>query len=101
MISSSYTLPETNMAPENGWLEYDRFLLGPGLCSGAMYLLVSGGGPRSNGVFPIHFRPWPWFLQGAVATLDVTRLESPTLSVARPIISGVQWLFLVPIKGGR
>ena len=22
------TLPETNMAPENGWLEYDRFLLG-------------------------------------------------------------------------
>ena len=24
----SYTLPETNMAPENGWLEYDRFLLG-------------------------------------------------------------------------
>ena len=22
------TLPETNMAPENGWLEYDRFILG-------------------------------------------------------------------------
>ena len=22
------TLPETNMAPENGWLEYNRFLLG-------------------------------------------------------------------------
>ncbi len=22
------TLPETNMAPENGWLEYDPFLLG-------------------------------------------------------------------------
>ena len=21
-------LPETNIAPENGWLEYDRFLLG-------------------------------------------------------------------------
>ena len=36
------TLPETNseFTPENGWLEYDRFLLGPGLFSGAM--LVSG-----------------------------------------------------------
>ena len=31
----SITLPETNIAPENGWLEYDRFLLGPGLFSGA------------------------------------------------------------------
>ena len=31
------TLPETNseFTPENGWLEYDRFLLGPGLFSGA------------------------------------------------------------------
>ena len=29
------TLPETNMfAPENLWLEYDRFLLGPGLFQG-------------------------------------------------------------------
>ena len=24
----SNTLPETNIAPGNGWLEYDRFLLG-------------------------------------------------------------------------
>ncbi len=31
-----FTLPETNIAPENGWLEYDCFLLGPGLFSGAM-----------------------------------------------------------------
>ena len=23
------TLPETNIAPKNGWLEYDPFLLGP------------------------------------------------------------------------
>ena len=38
-----YTLPETNMAPENGWLEYDRFLLGRlGLFSGAKWLLVLG-----------------------------------------------------------
>ena len=29
------TLPETKVAPENGWLEYDSFLLGPGLFSGA------------------------------------------------------------------
>ena len=25
---SLYTLPEINIAPENGWLEYDRFLFG-------------------------------------------------------------------------
>ena len=30
------------MAPKNGWLEYDRFLLGPGLFSGANLLLVLG-----------------------------------------------------------
>ena len=30
-----YTLPETNIAPENGWLGYNRFLLGPSLFSGA------------------------------------------------------------------
>ena len=28
------TVPATNIASENGWLEYDRFLLGPGLFSG-------------------------------------------------------------------
>ena len=28
------TLTETNISPENGWLEYDPFLLGPGLFSG-------------------------------------------------------------------
>ncbi len=38
-----FTLPETNIfAPENGWLEYDCCLLGPGLFSGANLLLVSG-----------------------------------------------------------
>ena len=31
------------MAPENGWLEYDRFLLGPGLFSGAS---VGGRNPK-------------------------------------------------------
>ena len=29
------TLPGTNIAPENGWLEYYPFLLGYSLCSGA------------------------------------------------------------------
>ena len=29
-----HTLPETTIAPENGWLEYDRFLLGFALFSG-------------------------------------------------------------------
>ena len=38
----AHTLPETNMAPKNGWLEYDPFLLGPGLFSGVNSLLVSG-----------------------------------------------------------
>ena len=34
------SLKLTAKAPENGWLEYDCFPLGPGLFSGAM--LVSG-----------------------------------------------------------
>ena len=38
---TGYTLPATKMAPENGWLEYDRFLLEPGLFSEAI-MLVSG-----------------------------------------------------------
>ena len=33
--NSHDTLPETNIAPENGWLEYDPFLLGFGPFSGA------------------------------------------------------------------
>ena len=39
------TLPETNIdiAPENGWLEYDPFFLGFGLFSGVNPLLVSAG----------------------------------------------------------
>ena len=28
MTWPSITQPETNISPENGWLEYDRFLLG-------------------------------------------------------------------------
>ena len=42
-----YTFPETNnIAPENGWLEYDRFLLGLGLIFRGE-LLVSGRVPQS------------------------------------------------------
>ena len=38
----NFTLPETNIVPENGWLEYDRFLLGPGLFSGASCYFEGG-----------------------------------------------------------
>ena len=51
----SLTLPKTNIfAPTNGWLEYDPFLLGFALFSGAKMTLVSGRGksplPPSWGV---------------------------------------------------
>ena len=44
------TLPETNIAPENGWLEYDRFLLGWPIfrCE----LLVSGSVSLDDLYFP-------------------------------------------------
>ena len=37
-----FTLPETNIAPENAWLEYDRFLLGldSSYCSGVVSILT-------------------------------------------------------------
>ncbi len=35
-------LPKTNVAPENGWLEDDPFLLGFSPFSGANWLLVLG-----------------------------------------------------------
>ena len=42
-LKSPPTLPGTNIfAPENGWLEYDRFLFGFCLFSGAKLLIVSG-----------------------------------------------------------
>ena len=43
---TSITLPETNIAPENGWLEYKPFLLGFGLFSAAMLVL---GGVHTQG----------------------------------------------------
>ena len=39
------TLSKTNIAPENGWLEYNRFLLGRPIFRGE--LLVSGSVYRS------------------------------------------------------
>ena len=40
------TLPETNseFTPEKWWLEDEKILLGPGLSSGAVAMLVSGEG---------------------------------------------------------
>ena len=51
------TLPETNIfAPENGWLEDDPFLLGPGATRQVLWLLVSGSGknpgPSPQGSLP-------------------------------------------------
>ena len=40
ILKPTHTLPETNIAPENGWLEYDRFLLGWSIFRDE--LLVSG-----------------------------------------------------------
>ena len=44
LVSKCFTLPETNIALENQWLEDEIFLLGFGLFSGAILLLVSEGG---------------------------------------------------------
>ena len=44
LASKCFTLPETNIALENQWLEDEIFLLGFGLFSGAILLLVSEGG---------------------------------------------------------
>ena len=44
--------PETNIAPENGWLEDDRFLLGPSLFSGAFAVSL-----REGTVYPLPFFP--------------------------------------------
>ena len=48
-VLGSDTLPETNLAPENGWLEDDPFLLGFGPFSGA--LLVLGRVIHDGGYF--------------------------------------------------
>ena len=48
-----YTLPETNIAPKNGWLEYAPFLLGFGLFSGAFTVSFREGFPLTiwGGIF--------------------------------------------------
>ncbi len=45
------SLPNTNIAPEHGWLGEDPFILGPCLFSGAM--LVSGGITLCRGLCPV------------------------------------------------
>ena len=56
-----FTLPETNMAPKNGWLEYDRLLLGPGLFSGARHVSFREGRLISENCLLVHipFSPIP------------------------------------------
>ena len=50
------TLPETNITPENGWLEYDPFLLGFGLFSGRVSFRE---GTTCIGLFKFYFRVPP------------------------------------------
>ena len=38
LYRNPYTLPETNIAPENGWLEYHRFLYVSGSVNQSEYL---------------------------------------------------------------
>ena len=44
----SNTLPETNIAPENGWLEYDRFLLGWPIFRGEVLVIFREGIPNQG-----------------------------------------------------
>ena len=49
--SPNDTLPETNKSQtESGWLEYDRFLLGPGPLSGAFAVSFREGNPAKKNV---------------------------------------------------
>ena len=48
MFPCSITLPETNIAPKNGWLEYDPFLLGFGLFSGAFAVSFREVSPKKK-----------------------------------------------------
>ena len=47
--SCDITLLETNIEPQNGWLEYDCFLLGPDLFAGAFAVSFKEGNLYSYG----------------------------------------------------
>ena len=92
------TLPETNIAPENGWLEYDRFLLGPGLFSGAFAVSF---GPTSN--FQSHFQVFTLYEWDLTATwLQYSYCEGggweSVVSKQFNFLTNVNWRNLVCIK---
>ena len=89
------TLPETN-TPENGWLEYDRFLLGPRLFSGAMLglgsvsntqksTLIRSGDPMVGYWLRIDCLVEP-ILQGGPLPV-ISRVITPLVGVITPVTS--------------
>ena len=64
-----------NIAPENGWLEYDPFLLGAGLFSGALAVSFRECNHMSWFIFHHGWRCFvvcsytPFFLRGTIATM--------------------------------
>ena len=58
-IERQKTLPETNMAPENEWLEYDPFLLGRPIFRGELLVLGRvGTPPKFNSSLPLKNGGW-------------------------------------------
>ena len=53
IVGNNGTLPKTNskFAPTNGWLEYDPFLLGFGLFSGALVVSFREGKSQNSWSF--------------------------------------------------
>ena len=81
------SLKLTAFAPENGWLEYEAVSFwGPGLFSGAT--LVSGS---------VGLDVW---MCGDVSKNFPTYPER-NIPKTTPNQQFIQWLFLVPLKGGR
>ena len=65
LCEKTATLPETNKSPlKNGWLEYDSFLLGPGLSSGAKAVSFRKGNCTEDlgSLFPSSYHGCWWAL---------------------------------------
>ena len=81
--ASHVTLPETNIfAPENGWLEYDPFLLGLGNFSGAFAVSFREGsfqGCTSN--LDVSWVSW-------ICLFDSMRMEQVPIQLSSPNAGG-------------
>ena len=92
-LSTNDILPETNIfAPENGCLEYNRFLMGPGLFSGSKKLLVSYIGYLFLSVCPIALLQCEQTQKGQVS-------ETIFVTTARMVMSSFPFrhLFCIPL----